>query len=459
MFGRDRGRTGWRATAMTLAFGAVLLGDAAPAPADFVGHGGMVRDVAIAADGSRIATAGFDYSVRVWDFLEQREHAALADHAGPVNAVALPGDGRTVISAGDDGVVRVWDTTFGDVRLRLAGHAGKVVALALAPDGTAVASAGWDGTVRLWSLTDGSERRRFDHDTAINAVVFIDSGTRLAVGDRDGRITLWQADTGERLDAFQAHPMGITALAWDGGRLLSAGIDGAVRLWPADRRTDPETFEGHDGPVFDATFAPDGRIVSAGRDGQIGVWSSQADHPVRWIDAHTGPVWSVAVTADGRFAVSAGSDGTVRVWHLQSGSRIGAPPEGQVEGEADRPEPWLTSPHPGARLYRACAICHALTRDELRRSGPHFAGLFGRRAGAVAGYHYSDSLRHADIVWSEATLRALFEEGPDEFLPGTKMPLQRIADPEALGHLIDYLRLLTAAGQDGDVRPERKETP
>ncbi len=447
-FARKRDDWRWRGAATALVLGAALGAGVDPAGADFVGHGGMVRDVAIFIDGARIATAGFDYTVRVWDVLEQREQALLSDHDGPVNAVALLDDGRTVISAGDDGVIRVWDSATGDVRMRLPGHAGKVVDLAVAPDGAAVASAGWDGTVRLWSLADGRERQRFDHDAALNAVTFTDTGARLAAGDRDGRITIWQTETGARVEAFQAHPMGITALAWNGVQLLSAGIDGTIRLWPVGRRSDPHTFEGHDGPVLDAAFAADGRIVSAGRDGQIGIWSLQADHPVNWIDAHAGPVWSVAVTVDGRFAVSGGSDGTVRIWHLDSGSRIGAPPEGAAAGEADRPEPWLTSIHPGARLYRACAICHALTPDALRRSGPHFAGLFGRRAGVVADYPYSDALRHADIVWSEATLRALFEQGPDAFLPGTKMPLQRIADPEALGHLIDYLRLLTVGGHN-----------
>ena len=80
----------------------------------------------------------------------------------------------------------------------------------------------------------------------------------------------------------------------------------------------------------------------------------------------------------------------------------------------------------------------------MRRSGPHFAGLFGRRAGSVSGYNYSQALDGAKFLWNEATLQKLFEQGPDVFLPGTKMPLQRIPDPGQLGELIAYLRELTA---------------
>ena len=82
--------------------------------------------------------------------------------------------------------------------------------------------------------------------------------------------------------------------------------------------------------------------------------------------------------------------------------------------------------------------------DGPRRSGPYFAGLFGRRAGSVPGYKYSSALDGADFVWDETTLRALFDQGPDVFLPGTKMPLQRIPDDAQLTALIDFMREITA---------------
>jgi cytochrome c len=53
-------------------------------------------------------------------------------------------------------------------------------------------------------------------------------------------------------------------------------------------------------------------------------------------------------------------------------------------------------------------------------------------------------LRYAGFTWNEQTLTRLFAEGPDVFLPGTRMPLQRIADREDLGALVAYLRGITA---------------
>ena len=45
--------------------------------------------------------------------------------------------------------------------------------------------------------------------------------------------------------------------------------------------------------------------------------------------------------------------------------------------------------------------------------------------------------------WNEKTLFELFDKGPDKFLPGTKMPVQRVTDSKALIHLVDYLKAVT----------------
>ena len=80
--------------------------------------------------------------------------------------------------------------------------------------------------------------------------------------------------------------------------------------------------------------------------------------------------------------------------------------------------------------------------------GNHRGRVFGS-AGSVEGYNYSDALRSHDFAWTPETLRDLFRDGPDAFIPDTKMPMQRIADGQALGEPIDDMRELTVpAGTD-----------
>ncbi len=64
-----------------------------------------------------------------------------------------------------------------------------------------------------------------------------------------------------------------------------------------------------------------------------------------------------------------------------------------------------------------CGGCHALDRD---KEGPRLGGVFGRRAGSVATFEYSDALRKSKIVWNAATLEKWLR-GPEEFVPGVDM--------------------------------------
>ena len=93
-------------------------------------------------------------------------------------------------------------------------------------------------------------------------------------------------------------------------------------------------------------------------------------------------------------------------------------------------------------------MCHTLTPSSARRAGPTLHNLFGRRAGTVEDYKYSATLTGSDIVWTEETVNALFDEGPDHYIPGTKMPMQRITGANDRADLIAYLKSATQIDED-----------
>jgi len=81
--------------------------------------------------------------------------------------------------------------------------------------------------------------------------------------------------------------------------------------------------EGHGGPVFDAVFSPDGKkAVSAGQDGSLRLWDTKTGKEIRRLDGHNGRVWTVAFAPDGRRVASGGFDATIRLWDLASGREI-----------------------------------------------------------------------------------------------------------------------------------------
>src|SRR4051794_31891356 len=58
----------------------------------------------------------------------------------------------------------------------------------------------------------------------------------------------------------------------------------------------------------------------------------------------------------------------------------------------------------GQRAFLLCQSCHSVDESGLNKIGPNLWGIFGRKAGSKADFHYSDALKNANVVWSEKTL-------------------------------------------------------
>jgi len=98
-------------------------------------------------------------------------------------------------------------------------------------------------------------------------------------------------------------------------------------------------------------------------------------------------------------------------------------------------------PTRGEQIYHRCQGCHSI---DANRVGPRHAGLFGRHAGSLDDYNYSDAMRASGVVWNETTLDQ-FLTAPRKFIPGTKMPFAGIPDAQERADLIAYLKQATAA--------------
>ena len=92
----------------------------------------------------------------------------------------------------------------------------------------------------------------------------------------------------------------------------------------------------------------------------------------------------------------------------------------------------------GKKVFNKCKSCHII-KVEQNRLGPHLVKIFGRKSGSIEDYNYSDSIKEANLIWNEETLKG-YLSNPRKYLPGNKMAFTGIKDEKQLGDLIDFLK-------------------
>ena len=304
-----------------------------------------VYGMTISPDSIYLASSGADQSIRLWALSTGLQVVALYGHEADPAQLAFSEDGSELTSVDTNGSVRRWDVavsaTHSASELMLAAHTDRVSDAVYSPDGRRLATASHDGAVRLWDAETGRAERtilargqtspgEYSYEW-VQGVAFAPRGDRLATGTDEGRVQLWNAETGEFVAALQQPApksgdfsfkglMRTVAFSQPGMKVAVAGDAAEIHLWDAKSGMQLARLVEHAGEITDLVFGPRGdRLASAGSDGKICLWSMDPAGLERTLEGHAGIVNCIAFSPDGKLLASAGQDRTVRIWDVITG--------------------------------------------------------------------------------------------------------------------------------------------
>jgi WD40 repeat protein len=279
-----------------------------------VGHDGPVTAVAVSQDGSRVATASTDGTARVWD-VDGRPLAVLRAHRSRVYGVCFTPDGERVATSGDDGTWRLWNTRGEAIATYEAGEQ-VVLTIACSPDGTRFLTGGMKA--RVWN-DRGVELHVLDPEGGpVFAAGFTPDGSRSYCGLQSGVLQFWdeQGSVTGSVGEVVGHALLGAAISEDGERVALRFEDGSVRVWGPGKEL-LATNRSAPGLNRSLAFLSQGyRLVVPRMDGTVPILDAEgAEEAV--LHGHDGPVFAAATSRDGRHIVTAGRDGTARIWLVE----------------------------------------------------------------------------------------------------------------------------------------------
>jgi WD40 repeat protein len=259
-----------------------------------------------AFDGRRLVWLDRVGLVRVWDVMSPAAPFVLRSHTAVIDTVAVDARSRRVATAGRDGVIRIWDLS----RIELD-HDDQANRIVFSPDQRWVATAGWNGAVTVWDPATGAViASPPPHAHEVFALRFHPRGLG-ALSVSTGAVRVFDPQTGAVAVDLVAEDdtwFAAAAISDDGAHVVTAGGNQSPRLWDVATRTPTTLFEDRD--IRGVEYVSADRVLLLHRGtapdiGRVIEWDLATGRVVReLIDPSGGSIETMALSPDRRRIVT-----------------------------------------------------------------------------------------------------------------------------------------------------------
>jgi WD40 repeat protein len=308
------------------------------------GHTDWVNQVVYNPDGSRLATASRDRTVRIWDAASGKELFTIKDNPGNVWSVAYSPDGlKFAWTSGKwdkgtkewHGAINIRHAQMGKDLQALVGHSDEIKRVVFSPDGKWLASASKDKTVILWDAASGKAVHVLKgHGGEVEDVCFSPDSIRLAsVGgviemkDKKtpmeiGELKIWDVASGKELASLKQGSRALDTVFYGYGHLLTGSYDGTLRYWDGKAGKEAASEKLPDGILavavkLNGKGADPREVACGGWDRTVTYWRAGfLKFDKLTFKGHTNSVTSLAFSPTAPHLASASLDQTVKIWNL-----------------------------------------------------------------------------------------------------------------------------------------------
>jgi len=285
-------------------------------------------------DGARLAsgsgwvkpTNGVKGEVVVWDAATGKGRVI---HGGNrIWAVAWSPDDKRLAFAGRDSGVRVWDTSSEEVTT-LPGEETSVNRLVWNHDGSRLAScAGQD--ISIWNMDTNSKLQTITnaHEDTVRSIDWTRDSARLASAGKDRQVKVWDPATGKLIWQVKPEQDTINSVRWSpDGTQLATAHNHAVVLWDALTGARIRILDEIEESFEDVDWSPDSRRLATASRASVSVWDVATGHVALRIPSLDATLKCVRWSPDGRHLAASGGNGPIRIYDATIGyERNGAAP-------------------------------------------------------------------------------------------------------------------------------------